>query len=401
MIRFSQKALSLLPKSDVNSRCIVTTNLGIAYWHIGDMQAAEEALREALETAQMTGNHYAALTALLFQGMVFAVRGQLRKAQLIFQQAIDQDAPPFILGLAHLYLSVLHYEWNNLDQSAEDLLKTVEVAERMRNDELLVSAWMVMAQLHLASNNTDAARDVLEKAQKKVRDGNVPASSVPRLAASHVHAALAQDDLPEALYWGKQMAADTDYHSFYRYFNLTRAKIMLAQNMHEDANQYLGRCSEQASKADWGYGMIALRALQALATQNPKAAIDFLSEALTLARPDGFIRTFVDTGEDLKPLLLEANKFGLASGYAEVILAAMEEKPIVSVIGQSSLVEPLSARELEVLQLLAQGLSNREIAENLIISPGTVKTHVHNICGKLNVRNRTEAVARAGELNLV
>ncbi|MGD2158493.1 MAG: LuxR C-terminal-related transcriptional regulator [Anaerolineales bacterium] len=401
MMDFSQKALSLLPKSDVNSRCIVTTNLGIAYWHSGDMPAAEEALREALETAQMTGNHYAAMTALLFRGMTFAVRGQLRKAQLIFQQAIDQDAPPFILGLAHLYLSVLNYEWNDLDQSAENLLKTIEVAERLRNDELLVSAWMVMAQLHLANHNVDAARDVLEKAQKRVRDDNVPAASFPRLAASHVHVALALDDLPAALYWGTQMADDIDYHSFYRFFNLTRAKLMLAQNMYEDVNEYLGRCFEQASQAGWGYGMIAARALQALAAQTPKTAIDFLSEALTLARPERFIRTLIDTGEELKPLLLEANRLGLASGYGEMILSAMEEKPIVSAIGQSSLVEPLSARELEVLQLLAQGLSNREIAENLIISPGTVKTHVHNICGKLNVRNRTEAVARAGELNLV
>jgi LuxR family maltose regulon positive regulatory protein len=197
------------------------------------------------------------------------------------------------------------------------------------------------------------------------------------------------------------MAGDADWHSFYRFFNLTRAKLMLAQNMHAEVNQYLGQCFEQASKAGWGYGMIAVRALQALAAHTPKAAIDFLSEALTLAQSEGFIRTFVDTGEELKPLLLEANRFGIASGYGEVILAAMEEKPSVSVIGQSSLVEPLSARELDVLRLLIQGLSNREIAENLIISVGTVKTHVHNICGKLNVRNRTEAAARAGELNLV
>jgi LuxR family maltose regulon positive regulatory protein len=401
MMDFSHKALSLLPKSDVNSRSIVTTNLGIAYWHSGNMHAALDALREAHDTAQVTGNRYAALTALVFQGMTFAVQGQLRKAHLIFQQAIDQDSPTFISGLAHLYLSVLHYEWNELEKSAQSLLKTIKVAERLRNDELLVSAWMMMSRLHLASKNLNAAREVLEKAQQMVKDGNVPASSIPRLAACHVHVALANDDLQEALYWETQLADNNDCHSFYRFFNLTRAKLMLAQNKVEEADDYLKRCYEQASQANWGYGVIAIRTLQALAAQTSIAAIDFLANGLKLAQSERFIRTFVDTGAELKPLLLKANKSGHGSGYAQVILAAMEDRPTVSVIGQSTLVEPLSARELDVLRLLKQGLSNKEIAENLFISPGTVKTHVHNICSKLNVHNRTEAVVYAGELNLV
>jgi LuxR family maltose regulon positive regulatory protein len=401
MMDFSRKALSLLPKRDVNSRCIVATNLGIAYWHQGDMQAAENALEEAYDTAQVIENQYAALTALVFLGMSSAVRGQLRKAQLIFQQAIYRDPPTFILGLAHLYLSVLHYEWNDLDKSAEHLLKTLEAGERLQNDELLVSAWMVMARLHLASRNVGAAWEVLDKAQQRIRDGDVPVSSIPRLAATHVHVALAQDDIPKALYWGAQMADKADCHSFYRFFNLTRAKLLLAQNKPAEAGEYLERCFEQASEANWGYGLIAVRALQALAAQTPEDAIDFLTEALALAQSERFIRTFVDTGEELRPLLAEANRRNLASGYGEVVLAAVDKRPIVSVIDQSSLAEPLSERELDVMRLVAQGLSNREIAERLVISIGTVKTHVHHICGKLNVRNRTEAVARARDLNLV
>jgi DNA-binding NarL/FixJ family response regulator len=87
--------------------------------------------------------------------------------------------------------------------------------------------------------------------------------------------------------------------------------------------------------------------------------------------------------------------------YAEKILSALNEKTKKTIFGQLSLVEPLSPRELEVLRLMASGLSNREIAVELVISTGTVKTHVHNICGKLGSRNRTEAAARAHELGLV
>ena len=92
---------------------------------------------------------------------------------------------------------------------------------------------------------------------------------------------------------------------------------------------------------------------------------------------------------------------GILPEYVGQILAAIKggQKKVVS--QASSLVEPLSERELEVLRLVAAGLSNREIAEKLVISPGTAKTHIHNLCGKLGVRNRTEAATKAKELNLV
>jgi LuxR family maltose regulon positive regulatory protein len=129
--------------------------------------------------------------------------------------------------------------------------------------------------------------------------------------------------------------------------------------------------------------------------------LGFLIEALLLAESGGFIRSFVEAGEKLEPLLREVVRRGIAPDYAGRILAVMTKKVEITEAGLKSLVEALSEREVEVLRLVTSGMSNREIAGQLFISPGTAKTHIHNLCGKLGVRNRTEAAMKAKELNLV
>ncbi len=145
--------------------------------------------------------------------------------------------------------------------------------------------------------------------------------------------------------------------------------------------------------------MIAVRVLQALADAPTKGALEFLTDALRRAQLEGFIRTFADAGQPLVPLLQEAARQGVTPDYVGEILAAIGTKPTASATG--SLAEPLSERELEVLWLLAAGLSNSQIAKKLIVTPGTVKTHIHNIYGKLEVHNRAEFVTRARELKLI
>jgi LuxR family maltose regulon positive regulatory protein len=128
--------------------------------------------------------------------------------------------------------------------------------------------------------------------------------------------------------------------------------------------------------------------------------VQFLSDALQMAYPEGFIRTFIDAGAGLIPLLYEAARRGHKPDYVGKLLSVMGATQKSPSASQASLVEPLSAREIEVLRLVIAGLSNREIARQLFISQGTVKTHIHNICGKLGAHNRTEAAVQAKELKL-
>jgi LuxR family maltose regulon positive regulatory protein len=155
---------------------------------------------------------------------------------------------------------------------------------------------------------------------------------------------------------------------------------------------------------------IELTVLQALALEaggDTARAMDALERALTLAEPEGFIRIFVDEGPPMARLLYEALARGIAPEYARRLLAAFplaepeQAGPPDTQAPESDLMEPLSERELEVLQLIAEGLTNPEIASRLFLSLHTIKAHTRNIYGKLGVHNRTGAVARAKALGVL
>jgi LuxR family maltose regulon positive regulatory protein len=202
------------------------------------------------------------------------------------------------------------------------------------------------------------------------------------------------------LEFGDQLNAKLDSHSFYRFLGVTKARLKIAQNQMEAARNYLVELQNMALEGGWGYGLIAVRILQTLAADDTISAMEYLASALEMAAPEGYIQIFVEGGRKLIPHLQEAARQGIEPEYVGRILGVLGGT--TSGAGdQASLVESLSNRELEVLRLVTAGLTNRQIAEKLVISTGTVKTHVHNICGKLGVRNRTEAATRASELGLV
>jgi LuxR family maltose regulon positive regulatory protein len=395
MVEKSQLALALLPKSSTSSRGVVALNLGLAYWHMGQMQAAEEVLAEALQAAQSTDNHYAAMTAIIFQGRVCAVRGQLHQAAKFFEGAIQMDKEMPINALAHLDLSTLHYEWNDFAKSEAHLKKAILLSQRGHNDEFLAAGWMMNACLCTAQGDYTGAQAALDKAWALVNSGKASGAIAVRLGVAQVRLQLALGE--QTTSWDQKLTENMDSHSFYRFLGVTKARVLPTSQV----RVYLDALSRTAQAHDWAYGLIAVRALQAATADKQDEAVEFLTDALQRAEGGGFIRSFVEAGDNLIPLLREAIRRDVAPDYTARILVAMAENGDKTPAGQASLVEPLSEREIEVLRLVTSGMSNREIARQLFISPGTAKTHVHNLCGKLGVRNRTEAAMKAKELKLV
>ena len=395
MVEKSQQALALLPKSSINSRGIVAVNLGLAYWHMGQMGAAEEVLAEALEAGRATGNHYAALTALIFQGRVLAVRGHLHQAAEFFESAIQQGNEIPINVLAYMDLATLHYEWNTLEVSEMHLQKAIALCQSAQNDEFLVGSLMIQSRLRVAQGDLAGAENALEQAWKLVHSGKIPRPTAERVDVAQARLLMAKGDSIREL--EQKLTEKVDCHPFYRFLGVTKARTL----SDDHARVYLDGLSQAAQANEWVYGLIAVSALQATLAETQDEALEFLTDALQLAEGGGFIRSFVEAGEKLIPLLREAVQRGITPGYAGHILEVMSKKADMKGVDQSSLVEPLSGREIEVLGLVMAGLSNREIAEQLVISTGTAKTHVHNLCGKLGVRNRTEAAMKAQELGLV
>jgi LuxR family maltose regulon positive regulatory protein len=212
--------------------------------------------------------------------------------------------------------------------------------------------------------------------------------------------ALKQGDLLEAEQLVEQLEADVDAHPFYRYIGLAKERLLIAQNKKSEAAQRLQVKTKSADQAQWAYGGIATRILESIAAENQAAGFEILMGALSRSRAEGYLRVYADHGQILVANLLEAARRGLYPEYIERILASIRQGVEIETAAAKQ-VEKLSERELEVLRLISVGLSNREIAEQLYLSPGTIKTHVHNICGKLGVSNRTQAVMHARDLKII
>ncbi|OGO19895.1 MAG: hypothetical protein A2144_08070 [Chloroflexi bacterium RBG_16_50_9] len=183
-------------------------------------------------------------------------------------------------------------------------------------------------------------------------------------------------------------------------------RLLMAQGKKEAAAEYLRSLYEKMVQAGTHGLAIGVRVCQALAADTEEAALEFLSEALTMAEPEGYIRTFVDEGRLLKPLLEEAVSQGVTPEYTRKLISIIEaeerqKRMVKKGEGPSPISSLLSERELDVLKLVAEGLSNQQIAARLIISLSTAKNHVHNILEKLNVQGRTQAIAQARELKLI
>jgi LuxR family maltose regulon positive regulatory protein len=188
------------------------------------------------------------------------------------------------------------------------------------------------------------------------------------------------------------------------------ARILIAQGRLDDPANLMQRLLEAAETGGHTSRAIEILMLQALASQargDTDQAMTALERALTLAEPGGWIRIFIDEGPPMARLLYEALKRDISPEYINRLLAAFpisepeQNDPAKSQPPKSGLVEPLSEREIEVLQFLAEGLTNREIADRLYLSLNTVKVHTRNIYGKLDVHNRTQAISKGRALGIL
>ena len=410
-IELGEQALITIDQGDPNMRGIVALNLGSAYRLTGRMTEAETTYQEALRLAQQSASLLQTVYALHNLAALYEICADLDRAFDHYQQItqlVEANAGALhTAGLGDLGMGKVLRERNLLDEAESYLRKALQSGRRHRMDGVIVDSCITLALVSMGRRDWQTAQAYLNEAQKVVQHWQ-QSNTLLRLRTFEARFALLRSDLQAAQRWLNEAGVSvddqpTDNDSAEQ---IMLARLLLAQNQYPQALAYLEGLLHQAEADGRTAKVIETLNLQALAHDalgEADRAHTALNRALRLAQPGGFVRVFLDEDERLIALLRQtASSTGESATFARMILISSQQP--LSAPGKSSasdLVETLTERELEVLQLIASGLTNQEIADRLVLAKSTVKKHIENIFGKLFVNSRTHAVNRAQELGLI
>jgi len=399
-----RQALAHAPKDDPIARLRAPAILGMAHSRAGEVSEAHGAFSQAAEIALAAGLGFAAAPLMCNLAEIEIAQGRLRQAMQTCERAdklaVVDGAPMSVAGFVRLETGKILYEWNDLHAAERHLLEGLELLSQAGISESFGSGHAVLALVRQALADHDGALVAAQQAVQIAQRANVP-RLVSFTSAYQARVWLAQGRLDLAAGWAEeyQQTGETEY--LREFEDLTLARVLLAGGQPAEALAVLDARLMPARDAGRISAVIEIQALRALALPTPDEALDALQQALNLAEPEGYVRLFLDAGEPMQALLKRAAARGIVPHYVSRLLAALSPARPAAARAPQPLVEPLTGRELEVLHLLAEDLSNREIGRRLFISLPTVKSHTRNIYGKLGVQNREEAVARAQALGIL
>lgn len=410
--------------------------LGLNQRELGHLDQARQLFTEAARLNQEAGNYYAALASFEQLGKLAVIRGQLDQALDYYRRGLNLadkwmeagDVPQGSLIAAaglQLGLGTVLYQLNDLTGAEEHLRRSTDLLEL---GELWgrTQAYTMLSYLHQVRGDFEVAAEYFRKACAVEDSGNIRRannSDLPGLVRLGVLLSRARPELSYLLAeayrriekLGVQADDVVDFSSPAGYLHeliySELAGLLIALNRADEALPLLARLLEAAVQKERIGDEIRYRISMALAHYaigDLPQALDCFDRALTLAEPQGYVRQFVDEGRPLAELLRFAISKKISPGYADRLLAAFPDAVLNAIsidpnrtAGHPVLVEPLTEREIEVLRLMAEGYKYQEIAARLVVSINTVRHHTRNVYGKLAANNRTQAVGRAKELNLI
>jgi len=413
-IQLSDQALRRLPRGRASARAFAHFSLGMARESLGHSETARDHFRRARALAEAGAEGVAPFLGTARLGCIEYARGSLREAAHLWGDAARLaswagDGAPGV-GWPQVGLGSIYYQWNDLDAAARQLGTAIELGSQSDMADVPMLAYAELAHVRQSQGDATAARRLALRSEELIRGGAVISPWSLNMARGQLaNLWLRQRDLDSAARWAgsRGKGAEGVLHEDRHVGNAAWARVMLGLGKPDHVVEPLRRWLRAAHSAGYEGQALELQMLLSLAlaargeTRAAHAAVD---AALALAQPEGRIRVFLDEGEPMARLLERAVRGrSSAARYARDLMAALARQgggqvtpaPAAGPARDGVLVTPLGKREREILALIADGLSNPEIAERLVISVATVKTHINNLYGKLGARSRTDAIARA------
>ncbi|UCC52562.1 MAG: tetratricopeptide repeat protein, partial [Anaerolineaceae bacterium] len=416
-IHYARQALEVLPQQEFEWRSAAYLALGGAYANMGQMEAAREARSEALVIGQASGDAYYLTIVYLNLAETLRQQGRLREVIDICERRlkiaeesgfVESELVGWLLGIWGEALA----ELNDLDQALDLAEKGAKLGARGLDVLYEVYSTLYLVRVLFSSGKISGAAEVIQSMKNPTREYDIPLWALSSLSTWQVRIWLAQGKIKLASQWVEEHQLGPDVEPAYQH-ELTHtvfARVLIAQGRLDEAGSLLQRLLEAAKAGGRTASVIELLNLQSLAAQSAgdtSLALSALEQALLTGQAEGFMRIFVNEGPPMARLLYEALAHEISPEYVRQLLAAFPTpEPQRAEISRApdpdaAWVEPLSEREVEVLQLVAEGLKNQEIGDKLYLSQNTVKAHNRNIFSKLGVNSRTQAVARARALGIL
>jgi LuxR family transcriptional regulator, maltose regulon positive regulatory protein len=406
--------------------------LGYAERSLGHLMEASAAFEEMIDLARKMGNLWTMVTGLMDLAMVVRSQGQLGRARSLFEEALQeasQQGAPSLGYLARMEtgLASILYEQNELDQVQRFLTDAFNHMSQWPNPNHLAYAYTIQSRLMLAQGKILQAREAIEQANQICLSQTVTRINRRLIEAGLVRVWLKMQNASQGFspFDPLVTAAGEHISSWQTEFSgspfhtldesgmaaaLMLARVLISNKQADEALLLLNRVRANAAQTGSLAADIEALVLTAVAQPANNTALFTLEEALKLGQRGGFTRVFLDEGRSIELLITQwlarstAHPLRAYALYLNELFAG-ESNPEASIgtspVPAQSLFEPLTQRELEVLGLIAEGLTNVEIARQLVVSPGTVKAHTAAIYRKLDVAHRTEAVARARKLGIL
>jgi LuxR family maltose regulon positive regulatory protein len=379
-------------------KTVIEFTLGLQAESTGDLDLAVQAFSEGIRLAFQTGNSNIFYLSTGHLANIQYIQGKFHTARQTIEHALVESKSlkhmftPYI-ALMYAGLGNLHYEWNDLVVAKQHYDEGLTQARLWNQWESLVPLALGQAHIKQRSGETQAALNILDE----FHSPPLPGMDLPlRAYAARLH----NPDSASAWLDANVTPSMLEPNPVNESWLLDIVYLLGYLDRPEEAIALIPKIIDFAQSAGRRHTLIRAKVAQALVENLP----DVLVEVLQISEPEGYISTYVDGGEPMRNMLnhvLKKSHLELRlSVYVEKLLSAFE--PAYSKPGRvGSLLESLSERELEVLRNMAEGLSNREIARRIFLSPNTLKAHAQNIFMKLDVHNRLQAVSKAKELGLI